>query len=57
MSTSPDYRRMPQRVGCDILVPQEPESHGFCRAMLLCIAFDLLLAALFLAWRALPWLH
>ena len=44
---------MPPR---DILVPQEPETHGFGRAILLCLTFDLLLAGLFLAWRAIPWL-
>ncbi len=30
---------------------------GIWRAILLCIAFDVLLGALFLIWRAVPWLH
>ena len=34
-----------------------PEGFGFFRALALCIVFDALLAGLFLAWRALPWLH
>ena len=37
--------------------PTLPEGFGFFRAVCLCIAFDALLGALFLAWRALPWLH
>ncbi len=46
----------PQMPPREMLMPQEPETHGFGRAIVLCLAFDLLLVALFLAWRALPWL-
>ena len=40
-----------------LLPPSLPEGFGFFRALWWCIAFDAALALIYLAWRALPWLH
>ena len=42
----------PRRVGCEILLAQEHEDLGIWRAILLCVAFDVLLALLITGvWR------
>lgn len=39
-----------------LLPPSLPEGFGLFRALGWCAVFDLLLALIYLAWRALPWL-